>query len=77
VRIDQMMNLCWKWFVPLSFVAFLLTALWMVARVPGPVQLVISIATFITWLALMTHFFRRVLFNMRESRVPVHLNPFL
>ena len=30
VRIDQMMNLCWKWFVPLSFGAFMLTAGWMV-----------------------------------------------
>ena len=35
VRIDQMMNLCWKWFVPLSFGAFLLTAVWMVAAHPA------------------------------------------
>jgi NADH-quinone oxidoreductase subunit H len=34
VRIDQMMNLCWKWFVPMSFGAFMLTALWMVAACP-------------------------------------------
>ena len=77
VRIDQMMNLCWKWFVPLSFVAFLFTALWMVAKVPTTVQLVISLATFITWLALVVHFVRRVRFNMREARIPLHLNPFL
>jgi NADH-quinone oxidoreductase subunit H len=77
VRIDQMMNLCWKWFVPLSFVAFLFTALWMVAKIPSTVQLVISVTTFITWLALVFHFFRRVRFNMREARVPLHLNPFL
>ncbi|MFS8070273.1 MAG: NADH-quinone oxidoreductase subunit NuoH, partial [Byssovorax sp.] len=77
VRIDQMMNLCWKWFVPLSFVAFLFTALWMVAKVPSTVQLVISLATFATWLLLLVHFARRVHFNMREARVPLHLNPFL
>jgi NADH-quinone oxidoreductase subunit H len=77
VRIDQMMNLCWKWFVPLSFGAFLLTALWMVTPIPATIQLVISVVTFAVWLFLMFHFFRRVQFNMRESRVPVHLNPFL
>jgi NADH-quinone oxidoreductase subunit H len=77
VRIDQMMNLCWKWFVPLSFAAFLLTAVWMVAALNGKVQLVISVVTFAVWAALMLHFVRRVQFNVRASRVPVHLNPFL
>lgn len=79
VRIDQMMNLCWKWFVPLSFGAFLLTALWMLAEpaMGRPVQLVVSIVTFVTWLLLCLHFVRRVQYNLRESRVAIHLNPFL
>jgi NADH-quinone oxidoreductase subunit H len=77
VRVDQMMNLCWKWFVPLSFAAFLLTALWMVAPIPATVQLIVSLTTFALWGYLMLHFFRRVHFNVRASRVPVHLNPFL
>jgi NADH-quinone oxidoreductase subunit H len=34
VRIDQLMNLCWKWFVPLSFGAFMLTALWVMITSP-------------------------------------------
>jgi NADH-quinone oxidoreductase subunit H len=77
VRIDQMMNLCWKWFVPLSFAAFLLTAIVMVVPIPATVQLIISLTTFGLWAYLMVHFIRRVQFNVRESRVPVHLNPFL
>jgi NADH-quinone oxidoreductase subunit H len=77
VRIDQMMNLCWKWFVPLSFAAFMLTAGWMVAGLNRQIQLVISVVTFATWVALMVHFIRRVQYNVRESRVPIHLNPFL
>ena len=77
VRIDQMMNLCWKWFVPLSFGAFLLTAVWMVLPIPAIIQLVISLATFFVWAGLMFHFVRRVRFNIRESRVPLHLNPFI
>lgn len=77
VRIDQMMNLCWKWFVPLSFGAFLLTAIWMVAGVPKSVELVISVVTFVVWGWVMIHFIRRVQHNLRESRVPIHLNPFV
>jgi NADH-quinone oxidoreductase subunit H len=77
VRIDQMMSLCWKWFVPLSFGAFLLTAIWMVLPIPAAAQLVISVATFGLWAFLMLHFIARVRFNIRESRVPLHLNPFL
>jgi NADH-quinone oxidoreductase subunit H len=77
VRIDQMMNLCWKWFVPLSFAAFLLTALFMVVPISGALQLVVSVGTFLVWGYLMFHFVQRVRFNMKESRVPVHLNPFL
>jgi NADH-quinone oxidoreductase subunit H len=37
VRIDQLMNLCWKWFVPLSFGAFMLTALWVLGTSPTPI----------------------------------------
>ncbi|WP_437673659.1 NADH-quinone oxidoreductase subunit NuoH [Sorangium sp. So ce131] len=79
VRIDQMMNLCWKWFVPLSFGAFLLTALWMVVGVDvsPTVQLVISVVTFAVWAYLMIHFVRRVQYNLRQAKVALHLNPFL
>ena len=77
VRIDQMMNLCWKWFVPLSFAAFMLTAIWMVASIGKTAEVIISVATFAVWVMLMGHFFSRVRYNTRASKVPVHLNPFL
>lgn len=77
IRIDQMMNLCWKWFVPLSFGAFIFTALWMVLPISGTIELSISLVTFAAWGYLMLHFGRRVRYNVRESRVPVHLNPFI
>lgn len=77
VRIDQMMNLCWKWFVPFSFGAFLLTALWMVLPLSATTQLVVSLITFGAWGYLMVHFVRRVRYNVHESRVPLHLNPFI
>ncbi|MEJ7735470.1 MAG: NADH-quinone oxidoreductase subunit NuoH [Polyangiaceae bacterium] len=77
VRIDQMMNLCWKWFVPLSFGAFILTAVWMVVGPSKGVTLAISVVTFVVWGVLMVHFVRRVQFNLREAKVALHLNPFV
>jgi NADH-quinone oxidoreductase subunit H len=77
IRIDQMMSLCWKYFVPLAFGAFLLTGLWMLIPVPAPVELALSIGTCGLFGLLLVHFVRRVAYNTRESRFPVHLNPFL
>jgi NADH-quinone oxidoreductase subunit H len=96
VRIDQLMNLCWKWFVPMAFGAFVLSALWVLGTSPTPgapgedglptagrpflpagVQTAISLVTFGAWLWLMVHFGRRVWFNLRESKQPIHLNPFI
>jgi NADH-quinone oxidoreductase subunit H len=94
VRIDQLMNLCWKWFVPIAFAGFLLSSLWVLATSPVPivgqtglrsgtplipetVQTAIGVAMFVGWSALLLHFVRRVRYNLRESKQPLHLNPFL
>jgi NADH-quinone oxidoreductase subunit H len=77
VRIDQMMNLCWKWFVPISFGALLLTAGWVVWS-PGLVaQEVIGFAMFLSFCGLVYHFASRVLYNLRATHAEIHLNPFL
>lgn len=95
VRIDQLMNLCWKWFVPASFVAFTLCALWVLATDATPVigdlgiltegtpllsqtvQTAIGVAMFAVSFILVVQFARRVRFNVKASKRPVHLNPFL
>ncbi len=77
VRIDQMMNLCWKWFVPISFGAFLLTAGWVVWNPGALAQELIGIAMFLIFCALVYHFASRVLYNLRATHAEIHLNPFL
>jgi NADH-quinone oxidoreductase subunit H len=77
VRIDQMMNLCWKWFVPASFVAFILTGVWVVWSPLPVVQSIIGVGMFTLWMAVVVYFFVRVRYNLRAANVQVHLNPFL
>ncbi len=77
VRIDQMMNLCWKWFVPASFAAFILTAAWVVWSPLRQVQQIIGMGMFALWTAVVIYFLFRVRHNLRAANVPIHLNPFL
>ncbi|HMI85657.1 MAG TPA: NADH-quinone oxidoreductase subunit NuoH [Polyangiaceae bacterium] len=77
VRIDQMMNLCWKWFVPASFGAFILTGVWVVWTPIERVQQLIGIGMFALWMMVVFYFFVRVRYNLRAANVPIHLNPFL
>jgi NADH-quinone oxidoreductase subunit H len=77
VRIDQMMNLCWKWFVPASFVAFILTGVWVVWSPLPEIQRIIGIGMFAIWMLVVLYFFARVRHNLRAANVQIHLNPFL
>lgn len=77
IRIDQLMSLCWKWLVPASFAAFVLTALWLLWEPQGVVRLAISVATFAVFVAIMVQFARRVTFALRNMQADVHLNPFI
>jgi len=77
IRIDQMMNLCWKYFVPLSFAAFLLTAVWIVLQIPPIVETIVSVAMFALGMAILIYFVARVRYNLRATRAEIHLNPFV
>jgi NADH-quinone oxidoreductase subunit H len=77
VRIDQMMNLCWKWFVPASFAAFILTGVWVVWSPLPEIQRIIGIGMFALWMMVVIYFLARVRYNLRAANAPVHLNPFL
>jgi NADH-quinone oxidoreductase subunit H len=74
IRVDQLMSTCWKYLVPLSFLNFLGTAVWVAIWPNGsrPVEIVLTLVGF----GLVAYFFRRVAFHLRRSRAELLLSPF-
>ena len=75
VRVDQLMALCWKYMVPLSFMCLLGTAVWMLIWPNG--NQIISVALFLFSLGIMVLFVRRVRFQLRHSQADLYLKPFI
>jgi len=75
VRVDQLMALCWKYMVPLSFVCLMGTIAFMfmaddLRRIFGAITLGLALAT-------MINFFRRVVFQLREAKPELYLKPYI
>ena len=75
VRVDQLMSLCWKYMVPLSFMCLLGTAIWMLFWPQG--NQIISVLLFLFSVGILGLFFRRVKFQLRHSRPELYLKPFI
>ena len=67
IRVDQMMEMCWKYLVPIAMVNFLGTAAWMVAF-PAGVPLVRWVLFAVAVVAVAA-FLRRVGFHVRTARL--------
>lgn len=74
VRVDQLMTLCWKYMVPLSFICLLGTIVLMLV-LPKNVQQVVSAAMFGLGLALLIVFFIRVAFQIRHAKPELYFKP--
>ncbi len=77
-RVDQMMNLCWKYFVPWSFATILFSALW-IWLAPEAVQLGVKVATFVACgLGGAYLFFSRVFYSWETNpEKRYNWNPFI
>lgn len=73
VRVDQLMALCWKYMVPLSFICLLGTIGFMF--VPDNLHRVISAATLGFAVAVMIIFLVRVVFQIRNAKPELYLKP--
>jgi len=70
-RVDQMMNMCWKYFIPLSFACFMLTTLWVWGTTLHPmVQTIAGYVMFLVFgVGLFLVFAGKVLRNLRTTRL--------
>ncbi len=75
VRVDQLMSLCWKYMVPLSFVCLLGTAGWMVAFPRG--NRLTSFGMFLVGVAILLQFVKRVSYQIRHARPELYWKPYI
>ncbi len=73
IRVDQLMTTCWKYLVPISFLNFLGTALWIVVWPDG--NRVVTAAMTALGFALVGYFFSRVYFHLQRSGARLTFSP--
>ena len=75
VRIDQLMSLCWKYFVPISFIDMIGTAVWVAIWPDGnPVAGYIMAALALVVLVI---FLQRVIYYLRKSQMEIYVSPII
>ncbi|MFI5288599.1 MAG: NADH-quinone oxidoreductase subunit NuoH, partial [Polyangia bacterium] len=67
-RVDQMMNLCWKYFIPISFACFVGILAWAWLAPPALLMATKFLMFAVLGVGCGTWFIRRVLFNSRQYR---------
>jgi NADH-quinone oxidoreductase subunit H len=73
VRIDQMMAICWKYFVPISFVDMIGAAVWVGFFPHG--NRIMELALFALGVAIVAAFIWRVVYFTRRARMELYFRP--
>ncbi len=73
VRVDQLMSLCWKYLVPISFLNMLGAMVFFVLFPDGSTVVRFGMVAF--GAALVVYFLSRVVFHIRRARPEFHLSP--
>jgi NADH-quinone oxidoreductase subunit H len=73
VRIDQLMSVCWKYFVPISFANMIGTAIWVAIWPDG--NNVMGYLMLAAGIVLAILFIQRVIYYLRRSRMELYLRP--
>jgi NADH-quinone oxidoreductase subunit H len=68
IRVDQMMNMCWKYLVPMSFAGVIFVAGWMLAVHAVPVLgVAMRAALFLAGAGAVIAFALRTMKNLRDT----------
>ncbi|HUY37562.1 MAG TPA: complex I subunit 1 family protein, partial [Candidatus Binataceae bacterium] len=73
VRIDQLMMMCWKYFVPIAFVDMIGTAIWVAIWPDGNSW--VGYIMLAAGIVLGIVFIQRVIYYARHSRMELYYNP--
>ncbi|MGO9454234.1 MAG: NADH-quinone oxidoreductase subunit NuoH [Candidatus Binataceae bacterium] len=73
VRIDQLMTLCWKYFVPISFADMIGTAVWVAIWPDG--NAFMGYLMFAAGVVIIAMFIRRVVYYARRSKMELYFHP--
>ena len=73
VRIDQMMSLCWKYFVPIAFIDMIGAAIWVAFFPRG--NRIMELTMFALGVAIVAAFAWRVAYFTRRARMELYFHP--
>jgi NADH-quinone oxidoreductase subunit H len=77
LRVDHLMNMCWKYLVPLSFGGIVGTIIWMVFADAVPAVAYIRYPLFVIGLLIPIAVIAKMIRNLKLAKSEIHLNPFI